>query len=73
MLLMVNILMTVQTALTSNINNDEYTIQGRFLPFDPSDVVSLNFKTDVTGEYSIALDHFEGLFAEGQDRISCRW
>jgi hypothetical protein len=55
------------TALTSNINNDEYTIQGRSLPFDPSDLVALNFKTDVAGEYSIALDHFDGVFAKGHD------
>jgi hypothetical protein len=54
-------------ALTSNINNEEYTIQGRSLPFNPSDVVALNFKTDVAGDYTIALDHFDGLFAAGQD------
>ena len=54
-------------ALTSNINNENYTIQGRALPFDPSDVVALNFKTDVAGDYTIGLDHVDGLFAEGQD------
>lgn len=53
-------------ALTSNINSLEYTIQGRALPFDPSDVVNLNFKTNAAGDYTIALDHFDGLFA-GQD------
>jgi hypothetical protein len=52
-------------ALTSNINNEEYTIQGRPV-FDASDVVVLNFKTDVAGDYSIALDYFEGVFAAGQ-------
>lgn len=54
-------------ALTSNINNEEYTIQGRPAPFDPSDVVALNFKTDIAGDYTIALDHFDGVFANGQD------
>jgi hypothetical protein len=54
-------------ALTSNINDEEYVIQGRALPFDPSDVVALNFKTDVAGDYTIGLDHVDGLFAEGQD------
>ena len=54
-------------ALTSNINNEDYTIQGRALPFDPSDVVALNFKTDVAGDYTIAIDHVDGLFATGQD------
>uniref|UniRef100_UPI00286BA52C T9SS sorting signal type C domain-containing protein n=1 Tax=Flavobacterium sp. TaxID=239 RepID=UPI00286BA52C len=53
-------------ALTSNINNEEYTIQGR-PTFDASDVVALNFKTDVAGDYTIALDHFDGLFSTGQD------
>ncbi len=53
-------------ALTSKINDEEYTIQGR-PSFDPSDVVALNFKTDVDGEYTIALDHFDGVFANGQD------
>jgi hypothetical protein len=27
----------------------------------------LNFKTDVAGDYTIALDHFDGVFAAGQD------
>ena len=53
-------------ALTSNINNEEYTIQGR-PKFDTSDIVALNFKTDFDGEYTIALDHFDGVFANGQD------
>jgi len=53
-------------ALTSNINNEEYTIQGR-PAFDATDVVPLNFKTDVTGDYTIAIDHADGLFATGQD------
>jgi hypothetical protein len=52
-------------ALTSNINNKEYTIQGR-PTFDASDVVALNFKTDLAGEYTIALDHFDGVFTTGQ-------
>lgn len=54
-------------ALTSNINNEEYTIQGRALPFVPSDVVPLNFKTTTAGDYTIAIDHVDGLFATGQD------
>lgn len=54
-------------ALTSNINDEEYTIQGRALPFDASDVVPLSFKTDVPGDYTIAIDHVDGLFAAGQE------
>jgi trimeric autotransporter adhesin len=53
-------------ALTSNINNEEYSIQGRF-SFTATDIVALNFKTDVAGVYTIALDHFDGAFAAGQD------
>lgn len=56
-------------ALTSNINNEEYTIQFRSLPFDSNDVVSLNFKTDLDGEYSIGLDHVEGIFSGNQEII----
>jgi hypothetical protein len=52
-------------ALTSSINGAEYTIQGR-PAFDVSDVVALNFKTTVAGNYTIAIDHVEGLFSKGQ-------
>jgi len=55
-----------EIALTSNINNEEYTIQGR-PAFNASDVVALNFKTDVAGDYTIAIDHADGLFATTQD------
>ena len=53
-------------ALTSNINNKEYTIQGR-PSFDATDVVSLMFKTVAAGDYTIAIDHVDGVFATGQD------
>ncbi len=53
-------------ALTSTIDAAEYTIQGR-PAFDPSDVVALSFKTDVAGDYTIAIDAVDGLFAKGQE------
>jgi trimeric autotransporter adhesin len=53
-------------ALTSNINGGEFTIQGR-PTFDATDVVALNFKTNVAGDYTIGIDHVDGLFAAGQD------
>ena len=53
-------------ALTSSIDSEEYSIQGR-PAFDATDVVALNFKTDAAGDYSIALDHFDGVFAAAQD------
>ena len=53
-------------ALTSNINNEEFTIQGR-PAFDGTDVVALNFKTEEAGNYTIAIDRTEGVFNAGQD------
>jgi len=55
-----------KTALTSIINNEEFTIQGRSLPFDASDIVPLGFKAETAGEFSLAIDHTDGLFAAGQ-------
>jgi hypothetical protein len=55
-------------ALTSIINTEEYTIQGRVLPFSTSDTVQLGFKTNAAGNYTIALDHVDGLFT-GQQAI----
>jgi hypothetical protein len=56
-----------QTALTSIISNEAFAIQGRALPFDPNDVVPLGFKSESGGNYTIAIDHFDGLFASSQD------
>ena len=55
-----------QTALTSLIDNEEFAIQGRALPFDPSDVVLLGFKAKVADSYTITLSNFDGLFTNGQ-------
>jgi len=38
------------------------TIQGRALPFENTDVVLLGYKTTVAGEFTIAIDHVDGLF-----------
>lgn len=54
-------------ALTSYIDNSEYAIQGRSLPFSVNDIVPLSFKTDVSGSYSISIDHLDGLFEANQD------
>jgi len=53
-------------ALTSIINTEEYTIQGRALPFTTTDTVPLGFKTNAAGNYTIAIDHVDGLFSNGQ-------
>jgi|UPI000484D6B8 hypothetical protein len=56
----------VPVALTSLIGSEEFTIQGRALPFSTSDSVPLGFKTDAAGNYTIAIDHVDGLFSTGQ-------
>jgi hypothetical protein len=53
-------------ALTSIINTEEYTIQGRAHPFVTTDTVPLGFKTNAAGNYTIAIDHVDGLFSSGQ-------
>ena len=56
-------------ALNSQLDNEEYVIQGRASPFDAADVVPLVFKTTTAGSYTIAIDHVEGLFMDTQDII----
>ncbi|TBX66369.1 hypothetical protein EZL74_11000 [Flavobacterium silvisoli] len=53
-------------AFASLIDATPYAIQGRALPFDAADVVPMYFKTDADGEYTIAIDHTDGLFAADQ-------
>jgi hypothetical protein len=54
-------------ALTSLIDNTPYAIQARALPFDATDVVPMQFKVTTAGEYSIGIDHTDGLFAGTQE------
>ena len=56
-----------QTALTTLIADEEYSIQGRSLPFDTSDQVPMGFKSVFDGNFQIALDHFDGLFENNQE------
>jgi len=51
-------------ALTSYIDNSEYAIQGRSLPFSTNDIVPLSFKTNVSGSYSISIDHLDGFLMQ---------
>lgn len=53
--------------LASLIDNQEYVIQGRSLPFTAQDVVPLQLRVTAAGSYTIAIDHVNGLFAEGQE------
>lgn len=54
-------------ALNSLIENNEYIIQGKGLPFLNTDTVKLGFKTPIGGEFKIELSNFEGLFQANQD------
>ncbi|WP_395051900.1 fibronectin type III domain-containing protein [Flavobacterium sp.] len=56
-------------SLTSIINNNQYAIQSRSLPFDASDVVPLNFRVTTAGNYSIAIDHVDGLFSGAAQEV----
>jgi trimeric autotransporter adhesin len=42
-------------------------IQGRPLPFATNDVVPIGYKVLVAGSYTISLENFDGLFADGQN------
>lgn len=57
------------SALYSVINEEKFTIQGRTLPFEISDVVQLGFKAENTGKFVVSLADFDGLFAEGETVI----
>ena len=54
------------TALTSIIDNQQFSIQGRPTPFSNSDVVPLGFKSEQANAFTISINHFDGQFA-GQD------
>lgn len=41
---------------------DTYSIQGRALPFDDSDIVPIGFKTAIAGTFTIAIENKDGLF-----------
>ena len=53
--------------MNSIVNNQEFVIQGRSLPFDAADVVPLAFKTTSAGNFTIAIDHVDGLFSGAQE------
>jgi len=55
------------SSISSNINATAYVTQGRSLPFNVSDVVPLIFKAETAGDYTISIDHVDGLFSADQD------
>lgn len=50
----------------SVIDGEKFVIQGKALPFSPADIVPLGFGAATAGDYSIAIDHTDGLFASEQ-------
>ncbi|MEZ4839343.1 reprolysin-like metallopeptidase [Flavobacterium sp.] len=60
-----------QIALSSLLDNEEYIIQGKALPFEITDIVPLLFKTNSPGNFTISLATVDGLF-EGEQPIFLR-
>lgn len=56
------VLDTSKSILYNLLEDKEYVIQGRSLPFDDNDVVKLGLKTLVAGNYSIEIETFDGMF-----------
>ena len=54
------------SSLSSKIDGLDYTIQGRALAFSDNDIVFLGFKTEIAGNYTIALTDKDGLFLGSQ-------
>ncbi|MDD5152063.1 MAG: PQQ-dependent sugar dehydrogenase, partial [Flavobacterium sp.] len=57
------------TALNSLVENEEFVIQGRSTPFDNTDIVPLAFKAETSENFTIAIDHIDGLFSGNQEII----
>ena len=57
------------SALFSLIDDEQFVIQGRALPFEAEDVVQLGFRAAQNGKFKISLADFDGLFAEGNTTI----
>lgn len=55
-------LSTNNSMLYSLLNNKEYVIQGRSLPFSDEDIVPLGFKSTSVDNYVISIENFDGLF-----------
>jgi len=49
-------------SLYSVLGTNNLAIQGRALPFNDSDIVPIGYSTTLTGDFTIALENFDGLF-----------
>ncbi|MFC6096816.1 T9SS type A sorting domain-containing protein [Flavobacterium qiangtangense] len=52
--------------LSTKINEADYAIQARSLPFQSSDVVPVSFTATTAGSYTISLSNMDGLFSGDQ-------
>lgn len=55
-----------EVAIYSLIEDEQFAIQGRTLPFESTDIVPLGFQVVASGIYTITLENTDGLFAEGE-------
>ena len=55
---------TGSVLLNSILNNEEYTILGKSLPFNTADVIPLSYKVTDAGDHTITIDHVDGLFTD---------
>ncbi|HEX9980192.1 MAG TPA: T9SS sorting signal type C domain-containing protein [Flavobacterium sp.] len=60
--------LNTETTLTSLIGGTAYSVQGRSA-FDATDVVPLGFKAIAAGNYTIGLDHSDGLFSNNDQPV----
>jgi hypothetical protein len=60
---------TGSVLLNSILDDTDYTIQGKSLPFSTADVIPLSNKITTAGQYTIALDHVDGLFTDSSQPI----
>ena len=60
--------------LYSIASDKKYIIQGRALPFDVSDTISLGYSSEIIGNYTITIDRSDGLLANQEvyleDRVT---
>ena len=45
-------------------NQKKYTIQGRALPFENTDLVPMGYRTTIAGDFTISIDEGDGVFTE---------
>ncbi|WP_370637867.1 T9SS sorting signal type C domain-containing protein [Flavobacterium wongokense] len=60
---------TGSALLSSILDNTDYTIQGKALPFNASDMIPLSCKITTAGSYTIAIDHVDGIFTNGAQAV----